>query len=62
MGSLRDPDGEMAAMTEGAGDRALVRRGGPRRRRRRLGMRSVAPSVLYGAGLVSDPRYGDRGC
>lgn len=52
----------MAAMTEGAGDRALVRRGGPRRRRRRLGMRSVAPSVLYGAGLVSDPRYGDGGC
>lgn len=54
--SSRDPDGEMAVLTAGAGERALVRRRGMRRRRMNLRMSSVFPRVLYGAG--SSQRFG----
>lgn len=58
----RDPDGEMAVLTAGAGEQALVRRRGMRRRRTNLRMSSVFPRVLYGAWLFPALRYGGRGC
>lgn len=60
--SPRDPDGEMAALTAGAGGRALVRRRGVRRRRVSLRMNPVFPSGLYGSRFFSTLPYGGRGC